>query len=501
MIPPTPPLAPPPSEDTVSSRTTALTEKSHANATSIRLAEVVSALSAALDVTEGLPQGHSVRTCMISMKIAETLGLPAVDRSDLFYSSQLKDLGCSSNAARVAHLFDGDDQDLKRDFKTTDWSRLGDQLRYTTRHALAHGSVLTKFGRVARLGVHGSRAGREMVAIRCERGAAIARLFGVSEAAADAIYFLDEHWDGRGHPHGASRTQVPLLARVLCLAQTLEVFVAANGVESGMRMIRHRRGRWFDPTVADAALSLENHAAFWAGIYTSDPFESVSDLEPFDLRQLATHERIDNIARGFAQVVDAKSPWTRRHSEGVRELAVGIARRQGLAENEVRQIERAALLHDVGKLGVSNAILDKPGSLTDQEFTAMRRHAGYTHDILGRIRGLGDLAEVAAGHHEKLDGTGYHRGLVGDAIHPHSRILAVADMCEAMTAQRPYRATMPLKKVIAILDAETRSAVCGEAVAALKEHLDAEPFEPSTWSATLAPPPVVSPDADIARAA
>ena len=254
-----------------------------------------------------------------------------------------------------------------------------------------------------------------------------------------------------------------------------------------MDMLRSRRGRWFDPEVTDAAFGLENQANFWADAYTANPFAALSDLEPADTRLLADEQRIDDIALGFAQVVDAKSPWTRRHSEGVRELAVGIARRQGLPEVEVRQIHRAALLHDIGKLGVSNAVLDKPGKLDDSEFQQMRQHAAYTHEILGRVRGLGELAEVAAGHHEKLDGTGYHRGLVGDAIHPHSRILAVADMCEAMTAERPYRSTMPEEKVLSILEAESKTAVCGDAVAGLKEHLNTVGFTPSVWSEELEP--------------
>ena len=466
----------------------------------LRLADLVAALSAALDVTEGQPQGHAARTCLIAMRIAGELKLAAPDHSALFYASQLKDLGCSSNAARVANMFEGDDRDIKRDFKTTDWTRLGENLRYTTRHAFHGGSIARRVGRAARIGVAGTSASRQMVAIRCERGAAISRLFGVPDASADAIYHLDEHWDGRGHPHGTKRQAIPLLARILCLAQTLEVFIAQGGVGAGMDMLRQRSGRWFDPEVAEVALSFENQTNFWADAYTADPFSALADLEPPEVRIHADAQRVDDIAVGFAQVVDAKSPWTRRHSEGVRELAVGIARVQGLPEAEVRQIDRAALLHDIGKLGVSNAILDKPGKLDDREFGAMRRHSAYTHEILGRIDGLGELAEAAAGHHEKLDGTGYHRGLVGEAIHPHSRILAVADMCEAMTAERPYRQTMPMERVLGILDAEARHAICGDAVAGLREHLDGSAFQPSVWSAQLEPPAAPTAAAESGRA-
>ena len=459
----------------------------------LRLSDLVSALSAALDVTEGQPQGHAARTCLIAMRIATDLRLAAPDRSALFYASQLKDLGCSSNAARIAQLFGGDDRDLKKDFKTTDWARLGESIKYTSKHALRHGTLKERVTRATRLGLAGPSAGRQLVATRCERGAAISRLFGVPEASSEAIYHLDEHWDGRGHPHGTKRQNVPLLARVLCLAQTLEVYVAAGGVDAGMTVVRERSGRWFDPEVARAALTLANQTNFWAEAYTADPFARWPTSSRRSTRLAADPERIDDIAVGFAQVVDAKSPWTRRHCEGVRELATAIARRQGLPAVEVRQIERAALLHDVGKLGVSNAVLDKPGRLDDGEFKEMRLHADHTHEILGRIRGLGELAEVAAGHHEKLDGTGYHRGLVGDAIHPHSRILAVADMAEAMTAERPYRDTMPVEKVLSILEEESRRALCPAAVEALREHLETGAFTPSKWSAD--PEPAAEPTA------
>ena len=453
----------------------------------LRLSQVVGALSCALDITEGQPEGHAARSCLIGMEVARRLKLGDADRSALFYALQLKDLGCSSNAEKVARLFGGDELTVKQDFKTSEWASLTGSLAYIFRNLKHHGwgGRLKHF---ARIGVEGQRGARKMVQIRCERGAAIARLFDLPEATARAIYDLDEHWDGRGHPEGKRRDAIDPLARIAGLAQTVEVFAAEHGIDAALRIARRRRGRWFDPKVADAFLSIGGDPRFWAGVYGENLLANVRAVEPPDRRLHADDDRLDRIALGFAQVVDAKSSWTRRHSERVTELAVGIAARTGADADTLRWYRRAALLHDVGKLGVSSAILDKPGRLTDDELAAMRRHPEYTHRVLSRIDGFDALAETAASHHERLDGRGYHRGLTAADLSAPVRAMVVADMFEAMTAERPYRDTMPFEKVFGILDEDTGTAVCGDAVAALKDLVATEGYEPGRLAGVGAEP-------------
>ncbi|TVQ52529.1 MAG: HD domain-containing protein [Phycisphaerales bacterium] len=442
----------------------------------VRLSGVVSALSYALDITEGQPEGHAARTCMIGMRIAETLGLDDDMKSALFYALQLKDLGCSSNAAKVASLFGADDHTIKRDFKTTDWPRLSSSMAYILRNVAPQRSLIHKIGRFVAIGVSGQKGAREMVRIRCERGAEIAQIFGLPDATAEAIRGLDEHWNGKGHPRGLSGEEIPLLARIAGLSQTVEVFVASTGLDNAMEMAQRRSGRWFDPELVRILLSLRRDRDLWDHYSRENAYRQVTQYEPPDRLIIADDARLDRVALGFARVVDAKSPWTAKHSEFVTWLAVGAATALGQDDAELRRLHRAGLLHDIGKLGVSSAILDKPGKLTDDERLAIQQHPAYTQHILERIQGFEKITAIAAAHHERLDGKGYHRGITAKFLSKSMRCLVVADICEALSAQRPYRDTMPMAQVLSIMEGEVGSGLCPEAFRALKFFVEATGF-------------------------
>src|SRR5687768_11477433 len=217
-----------------------------------RTSEILSALSCALDITEGQPPGHAVRTCLIGMHLAERVGVPSEDRGSLFYALLLKDLGCSSNAARLCSLFGADDRALKRDYKLTDWSRPSRSLRYALRNAVPSASPMGRALRVASMLMHEKGSGREMTRTRCDRGAEIAAMLGFTGATREAIRSLDEHWDGHGMPDGLAGAAIPLLGRIVGLAQTVEVFASTYGVEAALEVAVERRGRWFDPALVDA---------------------------------------------------------------------------------------------------------------------------------------------------------------------------------------------------------------------------------------------------------
>lgn len=208
----------------------------------IRLSEVLSALSYALDLTEGQPAGHSVRSCLIGMRIASEIGLDAADRSSLFYALLLKDAGCSSNSAATCSFFGADDHTVKRTWKTTDWASRWNSFTHVVRNVRPGGSLLSKARQVA--GFAGAGAvGTELVRTRCERGADIARMLEMTEDTAAAIRALDEHWDGRGVPRGLAGEEIPRLARIACLAQTVEIFHASHGLHAALGMARERAGR------------------------------------------------------------------------------------------------------------------------------------------------------------------------------------------------------------------------------------------------------------------
>jgi HD-GYP domain-containing protein (c-di-GMP phosphodiesterase class II) len=439
----------------------------------VRLSEVISALSYALDLTEGQPEGHSVRTCLIGMRIGRELGLDAEARSSLFYALLLKDAGCSSNSAATCELFGADDHVVKQTWKTVDWSSRWQSIGHVVRNVRPGGSLVSKAKQVAGF-TRQEAPGTELVRTRCERGADIARMLEMTDDTAAAIRALDEHWDGRGVPAGMAGEEIPLLARIACLAQTVEIFHSTHGVQTAFAVARDRAGRWFDPELVRALEGLRADGGFWAGL-AGDCRAHAAALEPVDRVLVADGDRLDRIAHAFARVIDAKSPYTYRHSEGVATYADAVGQVLGFDAEALRDLRRAALLHDVGKLGVSNRILDKPGKLSEEEFGFVRRHPEYSYRILVRVAPFRALAETAASHHERMDGRGYHRGIPAGTLPPAARVLAVADVCDALSAERPYRAAMPREAVLRIMRGDAGPALCPESFAALEEALRARP--------------------------
>src|SRR5215210_1004533 len=290
-------------------------------ATEFRLSEILSALSFALDITEGQPEGHSVRTCLIGMRIAHGAAIPLAARGPLFYALLLKDLGCSSNASRLCGLFGADDRSLKRDHKLTDWSSPLPSLAYALRNAVPEASPMARVLRSASIGATERGAGRAMAQTRCDRGAEIASLLGFTDTTQEAIRTLDEHWDGRGMPLGLRGDAIPLLGRIVGLAQTVEVFASTFGVEAAMAIAAERRGTWFDPLLVDVVRSFRRDHTFWSTVLGPDPRAHLAALEPEEQVRMADEDALDRIAQAFARVIDAKSPFTFRHSEVVAEFA------------------------------------------------------------------------------------------------------------------------------------------------------------------------------------
>jgi HD-GYP domain-containing protein (c-di-GMP phosphodiesterase class II) len=327
-----------------------------------------------------------------------------------------------------------------------------------------------------------------MTELRCERGADIARMIELSETTAHAIRSVDEHWDGAGYPYGLAGEAIPLFSRILCLAQTAEVFFGAGGAGAAFGVAAQRRGTWFDPALVDLLRATRRDRAFWSALGGREPHRVIGAYEPQDRVQRADEERLDRVAEAFAMIIDAKSPYTGRHSDGVARIAVAVGDVLGYAPRALRDLRRAALLHDIGKLGVSNLILDKPGKLDAREWAAMRRHPALTVRILERVAAFRDLAATAGAHHERLDGGGYHLGLTGAQLGRDARVLAVADVCEALTAERPYRAALPPDEVRAIMRRDAGRGLCPEALDALEASRELGVLGPATPAPAAARP-------------
>jgi len=401
--------------------------------------------------------------------------LPSEMRSPLFYALLMKDLGCSSNAARFAAIFGADDHGVKSDLKVTNWSQALDAFRFVARNVAPGHFWLRRVWQSLAVLSRGSDGAREVVVTRCERGADIARMLGFPDDTAHAIRALDEHWDGAGQPYNLKGNDIPFLARILGLAQTVEVFFSTHGVETAFDMATSRRGTWFDPVLVEALVATRKDRAFWQLLADGDPLAQIAKVEPAGEVQTVDDDRLDLVAEAFALVIDAKSPWTFRHSKGVADLSISIGRAVGYSEQELRDVRRAALLHDIGKLGVSSLILDKPDKLTDAEFSVMRHHPVNTREILARSGCFSHLADVASAHHERLDGRGYDRGVADTSLPMLARILCTADICDALSASRPYRDGMPTERVLEIMRREVGTAIDPDCFAALESVMQTAP--------------------------
>lgn len=412
--------------------------------------------------------GHAVRTCLIAMRVAERMGLTESERTDLYFAALLKDAGCTTNSVKIHQSF-GDDHGAKRAVKLVDWTRKLDCVLYGLRTVHRERPLPERLRRLAALLADPEAGMVEMTRVRCDRGAQIAMQLGFGLPVAQAVRSLDEHWNGLGAPLGLCGEAIPVLSRVLGYAQTLDVLAQAVGRHAAFRTVRRRAGHWFDPAVVAAGMGLESDEPFWRGL-DADARGIALDLATPATVRLAGAASVDGTCDAFAEIIDAKSSFTASHSTRVTRYAVEMGRMLNFGSERLATLRRAGLLHDIGKLGVPTAVLEKPGKLSDEDFVAIRAHPSNTERILGMIEGFGRVTEIAAAHHERIDGRGYHRGVPGEFLDVEMRILAVADVFDALSAERPYRAALPMSETFTIMEKERGAALDADLVGMLKDR-------------------------------
>jgi len=444
----------------------------------VSLSEIISALSFALDLVEDAKPGHALRSCLLGMRIANGLKLGVRESADLYYALLLKDIGCSSNARLMCDIVGGDDRVSKREARMNDWTKATfGGIKMMWRNARPGSGLIERLGRIVNVGLNQDKYNAALIGMRCERGANIVRKIGLGQATAEAIRSLDEHWDGSGHPDRLMGNEIPLMARILNVAQHLDLFATEQGEYAALQVLKERSGKWFDPEIVHVVLLLARQKLLWPNYGSKEVRSIVRDMEPgYALR--ADEKQIDTIAEAFADVVDAKSSFTFRHSIGVTEAAMKITEELGLDSERKKTIYRASLLHDLGKLRVSNSILDKNGKLDSEEWKVVQEHPGLTRDILGRIGVFGEIAEIAGSHHEKLDGSGYPFKLTGKDLSLDQRILTVADIYGALNEDRPYRPGLSHEKIKSIMLSEIPHKLDANCVEALMRALDKSGVKP-----------------------
>jgi HD-GYP domain-containing protein (c-di-GMP phosphodiesterase class II) len=443
-------------------------------------AAILGALSQALDLVEGQPEGHALRTCLIALKVADNLGLDPQTRADVFFASLLKDSGCSNNAVRIHKIFGGDEFLNKRAVKFIDWTNTFESLKFAISHTERGKSLATKLRRmVGNLGPP-DKIMKEVTEARCTRGALISRKLGFGPQVAAGIQHLDEHWDGKGAPVGIRGEEIPIVARVVGLAQTFEVYLTAFGLTEAYDMLRSRSGRWFDPSVVSACIALEHDREAWRA-FGEQAYESTLNVDLPDITQEALDAEIDEICEAFAMIIDAKSQFTASHSDRVTRYSLGLADWFGFSAARTQSLRRASLMHDIGKLAVPSGILEKPGRLDDDELKHIRSHPEVSERILSRVPTFSRIAEVAGAHHERLDGKGYYKGKTGNELDLEMRILTASDVFDALTAKRPYRDPIPVEEVIGMMQKESGTAFDPEVVKGLKElYIDGKSTDQET---------------------
>lgn len=438
--------------------------------TTISQSELILSLTTALDMTEGQPVEHCMRCCWVGMHIGQALQLNDQQLYDLFFTILLKDTGCSSNAARICQLYGSDERQLKHRFKTLDPSFSG-ALHFILKNAGNNQNWHQRLRTTLDILKNGSQYTNEVIHTRCTRGADIARQLEFNEDVAMSIYNLDEHWDGGGNPHGTAGAEIPLYARIALISQIIDVFHHSQGRNATLKELRKRSGTWLDPELVTIAITLLKQESVYQPLLADSINQEVLAIAPVQAAYPISDDYFDRIVAAFGSIIDAKSPFTAGHSERVSMVSDMIAQELNLSEGDRVWIRRAARLHDLGKLGVSNTILDKPGKLTADEWQQMKEHARYTYDILKLITPLERFAYVAAAHHEKLDGTGYPNGVKADEISLITKIITTADIFDAITAERPYRPAVPVAKTLEIMSQNVGSAIDKQCFEALKRTI------------------------------
>jgi HD-GYP domain-containing protein (c-di-GMP phosphodiesterase class II)/DNA-binding CsgD family transcriptional regulator len=447
----------------------------------VRLSELLAALSLGTDLGMGHSMEHVLRQSFVALRLAEHLALDAREREVVYFSSLLAWVGCHVDAYEQAKWF-GDDRALKHDARFVDDGRAAESLTYLVRHLGAGRPPIDR----ARLAVafpgEGRRVLDEMLANHWRTTDALMQRLRLDEVVRESVGQTFERWDGKGIP-GARGEAIRLPSRLVNLADVVEVFHAAGGVDAAVSVARQRSGTQFDPGLVE--VFCRHASAIFAELEEVTSWDALMATEPGLDRELQEHE-VDEVLAATAEFVDLKSPFTIGHSRGVAELASAAAGHLGLPHPDTVALRRAALVHDLGRLGVSNAIWDKPGPLTRTEAERVRLHPYLTERMLASAPPLAALAALAVQHHERLDGSGYPRGLTGAAITVGGRALAAADLYQTKRERRPHREPLTAAEASRLLRDEVRAGrLDGDAVEAVLSGAGHPPRRRREWPAGL----------------
>jgi HD-GYP domain-containing protein (c-di-GMP phosphodiesterase class II) len=429
----------------------------------VRSGELFAALSLATDLGTGQAAEHGLRTCLLALELGELAGLDAEQLEDAYYLGLLHSIGCTADAPVTARAF-GDDRAHKAAYTLIDAGRPLEIVSYLWNNVYPAAPAPRRVRSFVDAVVAGPEFARVNLRSHCEVGERLGQRLRLPTRACEGLWFVFERWDGKGMPEGVAGERIPVAARILHAARDASAFAAAGGAEMVVAMAERCAGRSLDP---ECAALLCGHAdGLLERVATADAWEQVVAAEARP--RLFTGDDLDRACEVIADYADLKSYGTLHHSRSVAEVAEAAAWRLGFTPDEVAELRRAAWLHDMGRVGVSAAVWEKPGSLTSGEWEQVRLHSYHTERLLARIPAFSDLARTAASDHERLDGSGYHRGLAGPQVLPQARVLAVADVWCALSEPRSWRRAYDSSAAATVLRQHADSGkLAGEAVDAV----------------------------------
>jgi HD-GYP domain-containing protein (c-di-GMP phosphodiesterase class II) len=427
-------------------------ERAVEHASGVRLAELVASLSFATDLGRGLPMEHSIRRARLSLRLADCIGAADDDRIATYYTGLLDGVYCHADANEQAMWF-GDDIGVKADAYKADTESLRGIL-ILLRRLGAGETGLARLRRIAEFPLRGWPEVNNWFDTHSSLQAQFASRIGLPPSVSDALRRSYERWDGKGIPNGIEGADIPLAARIVSLTDIVEVYNHRGGVAGARAVALERSGGEFDPDLAGAFR--DNAAELLEGLDAATSWGEVIDAEP-GLDRVVSGEALDVALEAMGDLVDMKSPHFAGHSRGVANLAAAAAQVRGMSVAEQALLRRAGFVHDLGRLGVSNAIWDKPGPLTPLERERVRLHPYLTDRMLAGIPALQPVRALAARHHERLDASGYPGGLSRTELSDSDRILASADVYHAMTEPRRHRTELPPEAAEAGLRMEVRA--------------------------------------------
>jgi HD-GYP domain-containing protein (c-di-GMP phosphodiesterase class II) len=394
--------------------------------------EVLAALSLAVDLGLGQPMDHMLRSAAIGTRLAERLGLAERERGTVFYTGLVMWIGCHADSHEYASWF-GDDIAMRHDSHFIDWS--GAPYRRFLMGNLGRGSTLPRRAQLAAKVFLDSRGNLgALVQSHCLSAALLAEEIGLGADVCESLPYAYERWDGSGLPTGAAGSAIPVAMRVAQVADIAEVHHRAYGAQAAVAEVRRRSGKQFDPDIVAVFTSASDDLLR----DSEDVWSAAADLAP-DPGEALSGPALDRLLRAMGDFVDLKCPFTLGHSRAVAELAENAGKCARLSTDDIDILRRAGYVHDLGRIGVSNRVWEKPGELTDAERERVQIHPYLTGRILARVGGLKAVREVAVNHHERLDGSGYPNGLRGDDLSVRDRILAAAESYRSAMEPRPYR--------------------------------------------------------------